>query len=260
MPQKILEKLATGALTPSSSEAYEAMRLEWRNRAEGKLEGEDCPRCRNRGYTVELRDGVPVSVECPCMARRRYARRMERSGLGGLLKRYTFASYQTPEGWQRDAKGAALDYLRDNEGKWFVAAGCVGSGKTHLCTAICGELLNAGLEVRYMRWKDDGGRIKAAVNQSEEYNRQITPLKRVRVLYIDDFWKAGNKAVSKGDIDLAFELLNSRYSDSKKITIISTELLVNQIMDIDEAVGSRIYERSKGSCLELSGAKNWRLR
>ena len=33
---------------------------------------------------------------------------------------------------------------------WFVTTGRSGAGKTHLCTAICGELLHRGLPVRYM--------------------------------------------------------------------------------------------------------------
>lgn len=260
MPPEILEKIMTGALTPSSFEAYETMRLEWQNNIAGNLKGDDCPLCKNRGYSVEMRNGVPVSVECSCMAKRRSIKRMEKSGLGDMLKRYTFATYQTLESWQFSAKKMALDYLQDPGGRWFVASGCVGSGKSHLCTAICAELINAGLEVRYMRWKDDGGRMKAAVNDSAEYRRMVEPVKKVRVLYIDDFWKAGNGGVTKGDIDLAFEILNARYNDSRLITILSTELSLDQIMSIDEAVGSRIYERSKGARLELTGKKNWRLR
>ena len=260
LSQKFRNKLKNGGLIPLSSDEYESMRLRWRNEIVGSMEGDDCPLCKNRGYLVELRNGCQVSVECICMEKRRYLQRMKKSGLGDLLERYTFATYQTTEDWQRSAKRAALDYLQDPGGKWFAATGCVGSGKTHLCTAICSELINVGLEVRYMLWKDDGGRMKAAVNDTEEYRCLVEPMKSVRALYIDDFWKAGNGGVTKGDIDLAFEILNARYNDSHLITIISSELTVGRIMSIDEAVGSRIYERSKGSCLELTGSKNWRLR
>ena len=63
---------------------------------------------------------------------------------------------------------------------------------------------------------------------------------------------------SDGDLNVAFELLNARYN-ARKRTIISGERTIGAIMDIDEAIGSRIYERSKnGYCFETS-PENWRL-
>lgn len=250
-------KADASTISPGSN-AFDEMKVKWENEAVGALEGDDCPLCKNKGYVVELQGKYIVSVECKCMVKRRSLRRMKRSGLGDLLNRYTFSTYQTPENWQEGVKRAALDYLENPVGKWFVASGCVGSGKTHICTAICGELINAGVEVRYMRWKDDGGRIKAAITDNGEYARLIEPLKCVHTLYIDDFWKAGNGGVTKGDIDLAFEILNARYNDSKLITLISTEIPLSRMLEIDEAVGSRIYERSKESTVEIVGRKNWR--
>ena len=64
--------------------------------------------------------------------------------------------------------------------------------------------------------------------------------------------------MSDGDLNVAFELLNARYN-ARKRTIISGERTIGAIMDIDEAIGSRIYERSKnGYCFETS-PENWRL-
>lgn len=261
MPEETRQKVKAGALTTSlESNAFDELKVKWENETAGALEGDDCPICRNKGYVVKLQGKYIVSIECRCMAKRRSLRRMKRSGLGDLLNRYTFGTYQTPEKWQEGVKRAAFDYLNDPDGKWFAASGCAGSGKTHICTAICRELISDGVEVRYMRWKDDGGRIKAAITDNEEYARLIEPLKRVHALYIDDFWKAGNGGVTKGDIDLAFEILNARYNDSRMITIISTEIPLSKMLEIDEAVGSRIYERSKESAVEIVGRKNWRLK
>lgn len=265
MPEEVREMIEKAMNTQSGkacqvSSDYERQRIRWANEAAGTLEGGDCPVCHNRGYTVDMVDGYIVSMECPCMAKRRSIQRIKRSGLGGLLERCTFASYQTPERWQAAAKAKAAAYLKNPDGKWFVASGCVGSGKTHLCTAICGELIQAGVEVRYMRWKDEVVELNATLKDAAEYKRLITPLKTVRCLYIDDFWKAGNGNVTKGEIDRAFEILNARNCDDGMITIISTEWTLADMMKIDEAVGSRIYERAKSSCIELTGNKNWRLK
>lgn len=243
-----------------TSEEYEAWRVQKANETPGNLQGEDCPLCLNRGYTMELREGYRVCVECGCMAKRRAAARIRKSGLENMLERYTFDAYQTPEAWQKAAKKKALQYLTDNNGKWFVVAGVVGSGKSHLCTAICGELMKSGMDARYMLWREESRKLKAMVNDNA-YDQILQPFKDVRVLYIDDFFKVGDRNITSGDINLAFELLNHRYNDVKKITVISTEWTIEQIMDIDQALGSRIYERSKDYYLRISGdGKNWRLR
>lgn len=260
IPPEIRERLGTfPELSPSE---YEALRRQWGNAAAGSLDGLDCPLCRNRGYTIEIAEnGNQTCVECSCMAKRRSLKRIERSGLTGLLSTYTFQAFQTSEPWQAEMKRKAQAFLTDNEGKWFAAMGAVGSGKSHICTAICGELLNAGLEVRYMRWRDDGGRIKAAVNDNEEYSRLIEPLKTVRVLYIDDLFKTqAGKEVTAGDVNLAFELLDHRYADRRLITVLSSEKTIGDILNIDEAVGSRIFERCRDYYVQLDGQKNWRLR
>jgi DNA replication protein DnaC len=193
---------------------------------------------------------------CTCRDARRAARRIEQSGLGDLLGRYTFEAFQTIDPWQKSAKELAENYARDKSG-WMVACGSVGAGKTHLCTAVCGKLLADGVAVRYMLWRDDAPRLKAAVTDGEEYERLIKPLKAAPALYIDDLFKG---AVSQADVNLAFELLNSRYNDAKKLTIISTEKSLEELLDIDEAIGSRIYERSRNCRIILRGNKNWRLR
>lgn len=264
MPLEVAEKVKSGSLIPLSSEEYEEQRIAWENATPGNLPGEHCPICLNKGYVRKKTIDGAVSIECRCMPKRRSLRMMKKSGLGDMLERYTFDTYQTTENWQQTVKQKAMDYVKDHDGKWFVAAGSVGSGKTHICTAICGGLIGDGLEVRYMLWRDHSVKIKAVVNDSEAYSEMVEPLKRVPVLYIDDFLKSakdegGKQRITPGDINLAFELINYRYNDKNLITIISTEKMIDDIIGIDEAIGSRIYERSKGYRLELTGDKNWRM-
>lgn len=191
------------------------------------------------------------------MAIRRGRRRMQKSGLSSLLDDYTMDKFQTPEKWQEAAKQKAIAYLAGNENAWFVASGCVGSGKSHLCTAICKELMLSGDDVQYMLWRDMGARLKASVNDMGVYRDMIGPLKSAKVLYIDDFWKGAS--VTDGDINLAFEILNHRYISGNR-TIISTEKPIEKILDIDEATGSRLYQRSKGYYLAFPAGKNWRMK
>ena len=219
---------------------------------------DECPLCGGVGYTVRRSaDGNAEYRECECSIRKRNLQRIERSGLKELLQRCTMENYRATEPWQKQAKEAAERYLADWRGRWFYAGGSPGSGKTHLCTAMCGKLIDAGLPVRYVQWRADIPAIKAKVNDAEAYQDAIDPLKSVKVLYIDDFLKG---TATEADRNIAFDLLNARYIKPSLVTIISSEWTISRVLDWDEAIGSRIAERSKGCVLNITGAKNYRLK
>lgn len=229
----------------------------------GTMDGFDCPDCLNRGWFLRVReDGSRYNEECRCMVLRRNLYRIRASGLEDMMGRYTFAAWQTPEPWQRAILDKAKAYAENPEG-WFAVCGRSGTGKTHLCTAICGELLHSGVEVRYLLWRDTIPKLKAAVKEPEEYRQIMEPLKTVKCLYIDDLFKSGKGATpTDADVSVAFELLNYRYNNRNLLTLISSELSVDEISEIDEAVGSRIYERTKErkNYIDLRGRQNWRLK
>lgn len=225
---------------------------------EGWHIGDSCPVCHEKGYIVYPRDGVPYTRECECMKRRRSERRLRQSGLQNLVERYTLETYKPDIGWQRDALRKAKAYIAEPNG-WFVMSGQPGSGKTHLCTAIAYKFIEAGKDVVYMRWREDAPRLKALVNERDEYEREMRKYKTADVLYIDDFWKTSKGGQpTEADVNLAFELLDTRYGNKKLITILSSEKTIEQMCDIDEAVGSRIYERGKRNYIVASG--NYRLK
>lgn len=255
-----MEATKAGELQTLSMIDLERVKADSLNKKLGSLSGYDCPDCLNRGYFHRVDDqGRRYLEECRCMVIRRNRERIQKSGLSDMLMRYTLDEWQSREPWQRKAAEMVRRYADNPEG-WFMASGTPGVGKTHLCTALCGLLMERGVDVRYMLWRDVSTRAKAAVNDEDSYRDIVEPLKRVRCLYIDDLFKTGKgQQPTTGDVNLAFEILNSRYNDSKKITIISTERDVEELLSIDEAVGSRIYERSKKFYLPLAGKKNWRL-
>ena len=248
-------------MTDLSMEELEQQMVDGYNASEGTLQGYDCPICKNRGDIMIL---DPETLErkvrpCRCMAQRRSVRYLERSGLSKVLDTYTWDAWQCQEPWQAQALRVAQAYAQHPDG-WFLATGRPGTGKTHLCTAICGDLLRSGNEVRYLLWREFTTQAKAVINDDEAYQSLVAPYKRVPVLYLDDLFKTGKgQEPTTGDVNLAFELLNARYADPDKLTIISTELSVTRLLDIDEAIGSRIYEKAKAHYLDLSGKKNWRL-
>lgn len=223
--------------------------------AEYGLDNLHCEKCGDTGIINYTKDGCLYSKDCECMNRRRSLRAIERSGLKDLMSRYTFDSYETPDNKRRRIKEQAMRFAGASSG-WLYICGTPGSGKTHICTAICSELISNGKSARYMLWRDDIVKLKACVTDPDEYAAQINRFKRVDALYIDDFLKG---KVTEADINIAFELLNSRYNDPEKLTVISSERTLEEVLDIDEAVGSRIYERSKGNYIKAP-TENWRLR
>jgi len=80
--------------------------------------------------------------------------------------------------------------------------------------------------------------------------------------FIDDFFKTEkDKSPSTAEINIAFELLNYRYNAQNSLTLISSEKGLKEITKIDEAVGSRITQSSKGFSLFIpfGEGKNYRL-
>lgn len=183
------------------------------------------------------------------MTRRRCLARIRRSGLGELYERYKLYTYKTEKAWQQHIKNKALEYIKSASG-WFYICGRSGSGKTHITAAIARELIEAGLETRYFMWRKDTPRLKALVNDRAEYERMMQDFIECRVLLVDDLWKGGS--VTEADISLTFELLNARYNSPSKMTLISSEKTVNQILSIDEAIGGRIVERARGFVLKTA--------
>lgn len=228
--------------------------------AEYGLDSVDCPLCNNTGTVQYMKDGYLYSKECRCMPERRYNRRIKNSGMADMIGRYTFDSYQAQDKVRCAIKGRALEFCALNKDAWWYISGRAGSGKTHICVAMCNKFAEYGSDIRYMLWRDEAVELKGKTNEPE-YKERMDVLKTVQVLYIDDFFKAGKKdgvqKITEADINLAFELLNARYNNKALRTIISSELSVKDVLAIDEATGSRIWERA---WKVRSPDENWRLK
>ena len=69
-----------------------------------------------------------------------------------------------------------------------------------------------------------------------------------------------SKSPSTADINIAFEILNARYQDKDLITIISSEKVIKELLTIDEAIGSRIYEMTGDYCVQLNNNERMNMR
>ena len=236
------------------------------NNSIGNLTDYDCPLCKNRGIFAQINKlGYLVYVNCQCIKARNNIQRLKKSGLGNLINRYTFENYKVENSWQKIVLDKAHEFIDSND-ICFLMLGQNGSGKSHICTAISVELMNRGMNLRYMTWINDSIKLKQNKMNSEEYDRMIYELQNVDVLYIDDLFKTLNNddKPSSADINLALEIINYRYnlsrtSDKRIITIISSEKTMNQLREYDEALAGRINEMADKYIITLIGEdKNYR--
>lgn len=270
--QRIQKRLGT-TFEPMSPREYEQFFVDDLNKqvgSENEIDGYNCSACRNKAYIVKLVEKPNGTFgkeycDCKCVEIRRSIMRMKRSGLKDIIKDYTFDRFAAVEPWQQSIKAAAMDYAQNQKG-WFYLGGQSGCGKTHLCTAICREFLLEGKKVIYMLWRDDIAKIKGLATYPEERQQMIDRFKQAEVLYIDDLFKTGRNPdgsdpkPTAADINAAFEIINYRYNNPALLTIISSELNEDELLDIDEAVGGRIFERSKSISISKDRSRNYRIR
>ena len=210
--------------------------------AEADLDNYDCPICNNRGYLLRTDEtGIVWARDCDCMKKRISIRNIEDSGLKELVMRYSFDNYKTDDPESETVMKKAKEFIATGA-LAFVIMGQSGSGKTHICTAICSKLIEDGWKTRYFLWRTDAAIMKSIVNEGGRYKTELNRLRNVPVLYIDDLFKG---SITEADVNLAFTLINDRYNANKR-TIISTELTMKQIAGIDEAIAGRILEMAKG--------------
>ncbi len=243
------------------------------NEKEGKLhlaDGYNCPKCKNRGVFSE-----PYfylfwqlgSYNCSCLKIRKAIAEFRRNGLSRMVEKCTFTSYNAEEEWQKIIVEKAKSYIKAPGEPWFFFGGVSGCGKTHICTAITANLLKSGEKLHFMQWEKESKRLKQQINDYKAYYKTMDDIENCDILYIDDLFKCGRGEIgrqlsqpSPADINLAFEIINSRYMSGKRV-IISSEFTLSDIGQFDSAIAGRIKECSGEYVIKVEGNnKNYRLR
>lgn len=228
------------------------------NNRNGNIEGFWCDKCKNKGYTMYIKDGYEVSKECGCMKKRRMIAIAKQSGIWESLSKMKFDNYICDADWQKHVKTIAMNYAKSKSG-WFFIGGQTGAGKTHICTAISGALIKAGYELKYVLWRDLLHNIQGMQFDYGNYNSKMQKLREVDALYIDDFLKSQKNTES--ELNIAFEIINDRYI-SQKLTIISSEMTLSDIYSLDEAIAGRITQMCGDNVITIAtdAKKNMRIK
>ncbi|CEP41773.1 ATP-binding protein [Paraclostridium sordellii] len=219
-----------------------------------KTQRYNCDKCRDLTFIL---DG-DTAVSCDCRSLRQTESILKLSGISEEFRKKTFDSFNYAYDIQTiDAYSKASGYyssfldIRSSRKNSIMFLGQVGSGKTHLSLAIANKLMDDGFGVLYMPYRDVITRIKQNVMNGEEYERIVNRYKNAKVLLIDDLFKG---SISKSDVNIVFEIVNFRYFNNLPM-IVSCEKSADELLDIDEAIGSRLIEMSKDYLVEMKGRK-----
>lgn len=235
---------------------YEQEKADYYNSLPGQLQNYNCSKCRNKGVYAFVKDGFMVTKGCDCIELRKHYWNIQKSGLKDVIDQHTFDNFEATEPWQELMLSKTQKFAENPLG-WIFLGGQSGCGKTHLCTAVCGKLLRNGKQVSYIKWVAIVKRLKALKFKEDLYENVLQELRSAEVLYIDDFLKE-----EKPSMDIAYEIIDARYIERDKITIITSEMHINDMMKLDEAVAGRIRQRSEGNILQIINqeGRNYRLK
>lgn len=217
----------------------------------------DCPICLNKKNMMILEDGYNVLKDCKCKVNHDIKRNMEKSGLLEVFRNYNFDNFDTTKEHHKKMKQLAESYIKDfdsNKG-WMFIGGSVGVGKTMIASATFLELLKKGYVGEYKKWHEIVREIKADVN-SKQAIQIIYELSTYDLLYIDDFLKN----FTQSDLGIAFNIIQGR-ADRNLPTIITSELYIQEINEMDQAISSRIKQKCKNHIMNIKRdeSKNYRL-
>ena len=247
----------------------------------------NCPKCKDEGgYLVRKKAGETTLLQngdeiilkydteewqkCECTKIRQLNRLIKSSAITEEFQKMSFKNFSTDDLHPvvAEMKSKANQYYRAfDEIKGFrqnsiMLIGQAGSGKTHLLTAVSNYLMHAKqVPVLYFPYKD--GMNDIAANNFERKSEIMERMKEVDVLFIDDLFKpiGGKVDVKPWQAEIIFEVVNYRYLNNKPM-LISSELSLDEMLYIDEALTSRLFEMAQDFTVTIKKDMkvNYRLR
>ena len=224
-----------------------------------------CAKCKDEEWIYN--EDTNTAWPCTCREAKKYQRILSKSGISDIFLQKTFKNFEVKTQRTKKARDTAVKYVQEfnqikgTQNNSIAFLGQVGSGKTHLSIAIANSLMDKGIGVKYMQYREDMPKIKQAAGDGINYANEINQYKSATVLMIDDLFKEAvtNGMVNGADLRAIFEIINYRYLKCMPM-IISSEYYTDQLLEFDEGIGSRIVQMCKGRIVELEGADlNYRL-
>lgn len=280
--QVILEKLQKKSQSLKSSKTTTQQTLD---------KTYDCEACKDTGSLLVIKkagektvarepDGSFIEVtlkydrqdwiECECAKLRKLNRLIKSSAITEEFQKMGFTNFNT-EGLSPEIvrmKETAMlyyqhfDQIRKQRINSCLFYGQPGCGKTHLLTAISNNLMHKKkVGVLYFPYLD--GVRNMSENNFEKKDHIMQQMRDVPVLFIDDLFKpiGGKPSAIHWQVVAMQEVVNHRYLNNLPI-LVSTELDFQTLVEIDEALASRIFEMASDFTVTVTKtmANNYRFR
>lgn len=226
-----------------------------------------CDICRDTGWI----QGEKGSKKCVC-SRKEVVDRMWKAYGVNPAKVKKINDYKTHDKVTQLARDRAVDYVYDfantksSDNNWICFLGQPGSGKTHLAIAIGATLLSQNIQVVYMPYTEVTQELKGNAIDIQKYTKLSNRYKFAEVLLIDDLFKdkvrSGEIVGKLTEVDMKhiYPLLNYRYNNNLP-TIISSECTPQMLLELDDALGSRILEKALNRITVFTGSNyNYRVK
>lgn len=222
-----------------------------------------CNKCKDKGGWVEKREAdvfgdgrivreEEVWVECQCAIQRKIERIVQASAITPEFQKMGFKNFETHNEMQTQMRDIAVKYykafsnIRAKRENSIALVGQVGAGKTHLLSAISnGVMKSYQTPVMYFPFVEMMEEMSA-----DNYSKKeeiVYKAQQVNLLFIDDLFKPTSS--DRGMIPRATPfmqtvmqaIINYRYLNNKPI-LLSCELDFSALLEINEALGSRLFE------------------
>lgn len=227
----------------------------------------NCEHCKDTGDIWVDAWSMKECTRCNIRKMEDIQRKVKAAQITDEFKAKTFGSFELegrPEPIKKAFKVAqsyviAFKQIRETKHNGIALLGNPGSGKTHLLAAVANNLLSKSIEVFYFPWVEG---MKELTNAEFEQKQEIIHrMQQCEVLFLDDLFKGRGKPTDF-QFETAWAVLNYRYLNNKPL-LISTERSLSDLLDIDEAMGSRIAEVTRNYKAVINGSReemNWRIR
>lgn len=228
----------------------------------------ECAKCKDQTGYIGFDKGKEVWIRCTCITWRRVKRLMKSSEITDEFKRLGFQNFKTADKPDviKDAHECSrmyyqsFDSIKSNRNNSIALLGQPGAGKTHLLMAIANNLLQKKhIPVLYFPFVEGFGDLKDDFNALEE---KLERMKTVDVLFIDDLFKPVTVPTKEGrlkkpratewQVEQMYAVINYRYLNHLPV-MVSSELTVDELCDIDEALGTRIYQMCQDFTVVIKG-------
>ncbi|WP_172461135.1 ATP-binding protein [Priestia endophytica] len=224
----------------------------------------ECSICKDTGFVWEkvktglfyknVEQVVEQARRCECYKRKNIMRLFRNSHITEEFRKLGFNNFTIegkPAPIQDAFKKAVLYFksfhrLREDRTNSIALLGNPGTGKTHLLSAVANNLMKSQIPVLYFPYREGFDELK---DRLEDLESKVERMKDIDVLFIDDLFK---RSATEFEIKTLYSVINYRYLNHKPI-LISSECLVDDLLDIDEALGSRIYQMCKQYLVEIVG-------